>query len=428
MNWLAGLIRSLMLLIVLLCASNHSYAQQRFPKPEFKTEYTQPVPEHPAPRSPALEFLDLAILVLVMSLTAWVAIRRRSRYGILILTIFSLFYFGFYKQGCICSVGSIQNVALALADPTYRLPLVALLVFLLPLIFSLFFGRVFCAAACPLGAIQDLIIFKPINLPVWLRKSLSILPWTYLGLAVLFATTGTDFIICRYDPFIGIYRLNGKFIMILLGIAFLLMGLFVARPYCRFICPYGALLSLTSRFSKWHLSIYPTSCVQCKLCTTACPFEAIDFPDSEQTKPEPRTQTRRFLTFAALIPVLIAVGMFIGSLSHVFLSRANSTVYLAELLIAHPELRSDPLNLDIQTFLASGQTLETLTEDAATIREKFRIGAMILGGFLGLVIGLTALNQLIFRRKEDYQANRADCYSCARCLDYCPVDKTVAHG
>ena len=172
MNWLAGLIRSLMLLIVLLCASNHSYAQQRFPKPEFKTEYTQPVPEHPAPRSPALEFLDLAILVLVMSLTAWVAIRRRSRYGILILTIFSLFYFGFYKQGCICSVGSIQNVALALADPTYRLPLVALLVFLLPLIFSLFFGRVFCAAACPLGAIQDLIIFKPINLPVWLRKSL----------------------------------------------------------------------------------------------------------------------------------------------------------------------------------------------------------------------------------------------------------------
>ncbi|MFO7616326.1 MAG: 4Fe-4S dicluster domain-containing protein, partial [Bacteroidales bacterium] len=199
-------------------------------------------------------------------------------------------------------------------------------------------------------------------------------------------------------------------------------------PYCRFLCPYGALLNLGSRFSKWHLSVYPTSCVQCKLCTTACPFEAIDIPDTERVKPEPRSQTRPFLAFAALIPILIAAGIFIGSLSHVFLSRANSTVYLAELLIAHPELRSDPQNLDIQTFLASGKTLENLSEEAAIIRGKFRIGSMILGGFLGLVIGLTALNQLIFRRREDYQANRGDCYSCARCLDYCPVDKTIANG
>ncbi|MFO7615879.1 MAG: 4Fe-4S binding protein, partial [Bacteroidales bacterium] len=289
---LAGLARSILLLAVLLCAVDSSIAQQRFPKPEFKTEYNQPVTQDPTPRSTGLEFVDLAVLVLVMGLTAWFAIRKRSRYGILVLTIFSLIYFGFYRKGCICSVGSIQNVALALADPTYHLPLFALLFFLLPLVFSLFFGRVFCGAACPLGAIQDLIIFKPVNIPVWIRKSLSVLPWTYLGLAVLFAMTGTDFIICRYDPFIGIYRMNGNYIMILLGISFLLMGLFVARPYCRFLCPYGALLNLGSRFSKWHLSVYPTSCVQCKLCTTACPFEAIDIPDTERVKPEPRSQTR----------------------------------------------------------------------------------------------------------------------------------------
>jgi len=407
---------------MLFAAFNSLQAQQRFPKPEFKTEYTQPSPTTPEPRGVGMEFVDVALLILVMSLTAWFAIKKRSRKGILWLTVFSAVYFGFYRNGCICSVGSIQNVALALADPKYVISLYALLFFLLPLVFSLFFGRVFCGAACPLGALQDLLIFKPITIAPWLRKTLGVLPYVYLGLSVLFAVTGTEFIICRYDPFIGIYRMNGPYLMILLGIAFLLMGLFIARPYCRFLCPYGALLNITSRFSRRHLSVYPTKCIECKLCTTACPFEAIDFPDSEKERPDPKKSTRRFLLFLILIPVLMAAGGWIGSKSHVFLSKANQTVYTAELLISHPELRKDPLNLDIQTFLASGKSLETLTEEASAIRDKFYVGSWILGAFLGLVIGFMAFNQLIFRRKNEYQANRGTCYSCARCLDYCPVE------
>jgi NAD-dependent dihydropyrimidine dehydrogenase PreA subunit len=97
-------------------------------------------------------------------------------------------------------------------------------------------------------------------------------------------------------------------------------------------------------------------------------------------------------------------------------------VYLAELLISHPELRNDPKNLDVQTFLASGKSLETLSAEAKVIRRKFYFGSWILGAFLGLVIALMSMNQLVYRRKTDYQANRANCYSCARCLDYCPVE------
>jgi NAD-dependent dihydropyrimidine dehydrogenase PreA subunit len=119
---------------------------------------------------------------------------------------------------------------------------------------------------------------------------------------------------------------------------------------------------------------------------------------------------------------MMAVGGWIGSKSHVFLSKANQTVFLAELLISHPELQNDPKNIDIQTFLASGKSLETLTEEARVIRDKFYTGSWILGAFLGLVIGFMAFNQLIYRRKNEYQANRGTCYSCARCLDYCPVE------
>lgn len=414
----------IVLLFVLLLFLLPSYAQvQRFPKPEFESGYTQPSTTSPETRSTALEFIDVGVLILVMSLAAWFAIRKRSRKGILWLSIFSLVYFGFYREGCVCSVGSIQNMALTLFDPVYAISIPILLFFLLPLLFSLFFGRVFCAAACPLGVIQDLVIIKPIKIPAWLNKSLSFIPYIYLGLAVLLAATGSDFIICRYDPFVGIFRLGAEFSMIVLGIAFLLMGLFVARPYCRYLCPYGVLLGWMSKFSKHHLSITPNECIQCKLCDHSCPFNVIDEP-TEQLKPEEKQlNKRRFTLFAFLVPVWIIAGGFILSLAHPFISKAHPDVYMAELLISHPEIKNDPDNLDVQTFLASGKSMEQLVDEAKVIRIKYHTGTWILGGFLGLALGLMLMNQYVIRRRTDYAPNKVACYSCGRCMDYCPVKK-----
>ncbi|VAW21987.1 hypothetical protein MNBD_BACTEROID01-441 [hydrothermal vent metagenome] len=400
-----------------------SSGQQRFPKPEFENGYVQPSPVTPEPRAAGMEFFDVIVLIAALSLASYLAIKKRSRQGILWLSVFSVAYFGFYRNGCICSIGAIQNVALAFADPAYAMSVSTLFFFLLPIIYSLFFGRVFCAGACPLGAIQDLVIINPISLPRWLRKVLGLFPFIYLGLAILYAATGTDFIICRYDPFIGIFRMDAEFHMVVLGISFLLMGMFVARPYCRFLCPYGVLLKWMSMFSKWHLSITPSKCIQCKLCTNSCPFDAIDFPTNEKEAGSTKSNVRKFLVYAILIPVWVVAGGFIGSKSHTFLSKANPNVYLAELLIAHPELKNDPDNIDVQTFMASGKPLKVLVDEAKVIRNEFYIGGWLLGGFIGLVIALTLLNQVVYRKKEDYQPNRGDCYSCGRCMDYCPVDR-----
>ena len=397
--------------------------EQRFPKPEFESGYEQPSTITPEPRAQALEYVDVLILLLVLSLATYFALKSRSRQGILWLSVFTLAYFGFYRNGCICSIGSIQNVVLSFFDSGYSVSATTLLFFLLPLLFALFFGRTFCAGACPLGAIQDLVIVKPISLPKWLNKTLGLIPYIYLALAVLFAATGTDFIICRYDPFVGIFRMDAKFHMAVLGIAFLLMGMFVSRPYCRFLCPYGVLLSWMSRFSKWHLTITPTTCIQCKLCANSCPFDAIDYPTNEKEVIKSGLGPKRFLIYALVIPIWIAAGVFIGAKSHTFLSKANADVYLAELLISQPELRNDPDNLDIQTFIASGKPMETLVEEAEVIREKVYIGSMMAGGFLGLVIGLTLLNTVVFRRRQDYEPHKGNCFSCARCIDYCPVEK-----
>ncbi len=404
-----------------------AFGQQRFPKPEFETGYVQPSPTTPEPRSVKFEYLDVLVLVTVLSLTAWFALKKRSRRGILWLSVFSLLYFGFYREGCICSIGSIQNMTLTFFDPVYTISISVLLFFLIPLIFALFFGRAFCAAACPLGAIQDLLLVKPISIPLWIRKTLGFFPYVYLSLAILFAATDTDFIICRYDPFVGFFRMEGQFLMIVLGLSFLVFGMFFARPYCRIFCPYGVLLGWMSRFSKWHLSITPAECIQCKLCANSCPFDAIDYPTKENERPDINSSSnlRRFIVSALLIPIWVLAGGFIGSKSHIYLSKANNDVYLAELLIAHPELKSDLKNLDIQAFLQSGKSMDELVENAEIIRHKFLIGGWISGGFLGLVLGTMLMNQLIFRRRSDYVTNRSSCFSCGRCMDYCPIGKEI---
>lgn len=413
----------LLLFMLVLVISN---AQQRFPKPEFESGYEQPDPTTPEPRAQALEFFDVGVLLGVLSLATWLAIRRRSRRGILWLSVFTLAYFGFYRNGCICPIGSIQNVTLALADPAYKISITVLLFFLLPLVFALLWGRTFCAGACPLGAIQDLLIIKPVKVSSWVRRTLGFIPHVYLGLAVLFAATGTDFIICRYDPFVGIFRMDAPFTMIMLGVAFLALGMFFARPYCRTFCPYGVLLGLMSRFSRRHLTITPSECINCKLCADSCPFDAIEAPTGEKhrTPALVRESLRRYTLFGLLIPVWVFVGGFAVSQAHVFLSKAHPDVYLSELLIAHPELKSDEENLDIQAFLESGKSMDQLVEEASVIRTKFKKGGWFLGGYLGLVLGIMLMNQYLIRKKEDYTPHKSDCFSCGRCMDYCPVGNT----
>jgi len=395
---------------------------ERFPPPEFDSGYELPVTTVPKPRSDFYEYIDVVVLVVALSLASYLALKKRSRRGILILGIFSLAYFGFWRKGCVCPIGAVQNVVLALFDKSYTVPLIVVAFFIFPIIFTLFFGRTFCAAVCPLGAIQDIVVLRPLKVPSWLAHALSLFPFVYLSAAVLFAATGSAFIICEYDPFIAFFRRTGTLNMLILGICFLLIGMFVGRPYCRFLCPYGALLGLVSRYSKWHVTITPNECIQCRLCEDSCPFGAIQKPSEHSSRN--RLEGKKYLAILiVLLPVLIVTGGFIGFKLSTPFSHVNSTVSLAERVWLEDTGKVEGTTDASDAFRQTGRPVNELYDEAWAIKKQFNLGGALFGGFIGLVIGIKLIYLSIRRRRIDYETDRNLCLSCGRCFSYCPIDR-----
>lgn len=240
--------------------------------------YQVPAVQRVAPRSVMWYLVDLILLSVGLIAAGLVAHRWRRRWMAVTITLLSLAYFGFYRQGCVCPIGSTQNVAAALVDSTITIPFVVLAFFLLPLFAALIAGRVFCGGLCPLGAIQDIVLLRPIQLPHAVDRWGSLIRYVYLFAAIWFATrpvASRDFIICRFDPFVGFFRLSGSSAMFAVGGLLLVVGTVIGRPYCRFLCPYGGLLSLVSRFAWYPVSITPDEELDCGLCAESCPFGAV---------------------------------------------------------------------------------------------------------------------------------------------------------
>ena len=405
-------------------------AEARFPKPDFTSGYVYPDILHGAPNETLWNVLDIVLLVGMMALVVWAAYRKRSRAVIYSMSVVSVLYFGFFRSGCVCSVGSIQNVVTALVNPDYHLPWYVLLLFLLPIVFALLFGRVFCAGVCPLGALQELVNIKNFRLSRSVSVTLSVIPWVYLAFTILYAATRSQFLICRLDPFVGIFRLGGDLGMITFGAVLLLMSVFIGRPFCQFLCPYGALLSVFSSLSWKQLEITEKGCINCALCGKSCPVDAIRAPQVSKTKEERRKGVNRIIFFAILLPLLTVAGaMLLGSQSDA-LSLAHKDVYLYELLLQQERLQVGAsagmaeqemdVPLEVETFNALGGDMDELKAKVDVVRRDYNFYAYLAGALIGFIIGFKLLKLSLKRSRKIYEVSSARCTMCGKCFNYCP--------
>ncbi len=418
------MIKRWLCLLFLMFVSSGLFAEPQDPPDLSDTAYEMPLMT--APTQWSIErvhaYLDIAIITIALALSSWLMLKARSRKGIFLLSLASLAYFGFYREGCVCPIGSIQNVAHGFFHPMYILPTVVIAFFFLPIIFTLFFGRSYCASVCPHGAIQDLVCFKPKEIPKWLDHSLGLIGFAYLGLSVLFASTGHVFIICDYDPFIPLFRMDGSMNMFVLGGVFLFVGIFVGRPYCRYFCPYGIILRTVGYISFNKVSIFKDRCIECRLCEKSCPFGCIDkstAPEKDQAKVEGKKQ---LMMVIAIIPLLIGLSGLLGWYSSGALARMHVHVRLADRIQLEQEVGMEnlPYHERAEAFWETGQKPETLYAAAGTTIASVEKGAIWFGIYMGIVFAIKLVSLSVIRPHKDYEANQGTCFGCARCYEYCP--------
>ena len=161
-------------------------------------------------------------------------------------------------------------------------------IFFAIILVSIVFGKAFCSWLCPIGFLSELIgdfgdkIFKKrIKLPRWLDYLLRSLKYLLLGFLfysvfVLMSTVAIkSFLDSPYNLvsdikmfyfFADISRTS----LIVIALLFFL-SIPIRNFWCRYLCPYGALLGITSLLSPHKIKRNASSCIDCNLCNKACP-------------------------------------------------------------------------------------------------------------------------------------------------------------
>ena len=349
--------------------------------------------------------------------------KGRSRTGLFLLSIVSLAWLGFWRKGCVCPIGAIQNVTQAIFDKDYAAGGLVIAVFALPLVFTLFFGRSFCASVCPLGAVQELVAVRPVQVPTWIDHALGLLAYVYLGAAVLFAATGSAWIICRYDPFVGLFRLTVQ--RLDAGPQRRISGRgAVHRPA---LLPLALSLRGDPRAARrgslgGTCGFRPSSA-----CSAGCAkMPAPTAPSGGRRWPRRPPSARR------------PGGVDRRALRGADPDRRRGVLGLGDAIVAgrpasdRPACRADPAGGvrpgedagrdATEAFRDTGESVESLYGRADGSSEKFAWGGALFGGWVGLVFAVKLVQLSVRRRRTDYEPDRGACVSCGRCFWYCPEE------
>jgi polyferredoxin len=195
--------------------------------------------------------------------------------------------------------------------------------------------KAFCGWLCPVGTISESLwrigrklFHRNFPLPRWLDIPLRGLKYLLLGFFVwavssMSAEALAEFMRSPYGIIADVKLLNffrhiGETGFIVIGVL-VIASVFVQNFWCRYLCPYGALLGLAGFFSPLRIRRNDAACIDCGKCAKACPAQ---------------------LPVNQLVSIKSAECM--GCLECVAACPAQGALQMAPIALPHPERRAMP--------------------------------------------------------------------------------------
>jgi polyferredoxin len=162
-----------------------------------------------------------------------------------------------------------------------------LFIFVAILAIGLLLKKAFCSWLCPIGTLSESLwrfgqkLFKRnFAAPTWLDYPLRSLKYILLAFFVysiwqMDVDSLKAFIDSPYNKvadvkmFLFFANISSFTLWTILSLA--VLSVFVKHFWCRYLCPYGAFLGFVSFFSPLKITRQRSTCIDCELCTKACP-------------------------------------------------------------------------------------------------------------------------------------------------------------
>ena len=149
------------------------------------------------------------------------------------------------------------------------------------------FRKSFCSWLCPVGAVSEFLwrlgrdtFGRNWALPRWLDLPLRSLKYILLSLFLYAVGSMSPIAIRQFldSPYglvadvkmLNFFRHMGVATAVTLGVL-ILLSVFIQNFWCRYLCPYGALVGLAALASPLRIRRNPDACIDCAKCARACP-------------------------------------------------------------------------------------------------------------------------------------------------------------
>jgi polyferredoxin len=173
---------------------------------------------------------------------------------------------------------------------TRQIPFVhpaAMILFCVFLVSSLLVKKSFCSWLCPVGTVSEYLwklgrrLFRRnINVAHWIDLPLRSLKYLLLGFFLFIVFTMSagelgDFLASPFAIIADVKMLNFFRNLSTAGLAVLVsllgISIFIENFWCRYLCPYGALMGIVSVVSPIKIRRDAEACIDCGKCNKACP-------------------------------------------------------------------------------------------------------------------------------------------------------------